>query len=94
MRRLLDSLPSAQKTPAAITLLKTYFHIPQPSIRRFVLVLLARITGSKDITTYPSGDLSEAEYILTQYTRLSTDDMRDKVLSLVRQICTANRGDM
>src|ERR1700735_3048851 len=75
-----------------IALFKAYFHIPQPCVRRFVLVLLARIAGTGDAP--PFGDSSEAEYLLTQYARLPSEDMRDKVLSLVEQICVANRGNI
>ena len=93
IRRLRGSLPSVLKTSTALTLLEIYFHIPQLSTRRFVLVLLARITGNMDIT-HPVGNLSEAEYLLTQYADLPNNDMRDKVLAIVRQVCIANGGDV
>ncbi len=89
---LSGGLPSTLKTSDALALFKTYFLIPQPSVRRFVLMLLARITDNTDITC-PYGDSSEAEYLLTRYAQLSNDDMRNKVLALVRQICAANGGD-
>ena len=91
--RLSSSLPYTLKTSDNLALFKTYFLIPQPSVRRFVLMLLARITDNAD-TTSPSGDSSEAEYLLMQYAQLPTDDMRDKVLALVRQICAANGGNI
>jgi hypothetical protein len=76
-----DGLPPTLMTSDALEPFRTYFLIPQPSVRRFVLMLLARITDNTD-TTHPCSDSSEAEYLLTQYAQLSTDDMRDKVLAL------------
>ena len=91
LQRLLTDLPSALKTPNNIELLKTYFLIPHHSIRCFVLVLYARITGDT-ATIHPIGDRMEAEYLLAQNAQLPTSEVRDKMLTLVRQICTANRG--
>jgi hypothetical protein len=90
--RLFDGLPPALKTASNLALLQSYFRIPQPSVRRFVLALLARITG--DAAAHPYGDLSEAEYLLLQYAQLPTGDMRGKILALVQHICAANRGDI
>jgi hypothetical protein len=93
MRQLLDGLPATLKTPNSLELLNTYFLIPQSSARGFVFVLLGRLTGDTDIA-YPLGDLAETEYLLTQYAQLSTSEMRDKVSTLVRQLCTANGGNI
>ena len=90
--RLLDGLPPALKTANNLALLQSYFRIPHPRVRRFVLALLARITG--DAAAHPYGDLSEAEYLLLQYAQLPAGDTRRKVLAMVQHICAANRGDI
>lgn len=89
--RLLDGLPPALKTANNLALLRSYFAIPYPNTRRFLLSLFARV-GNAD-TDMPFGDMSEAEYLLTQYAQLTTD-MRGKMLTLVQDICAANRGDI
>jgi len=90
--RLLDALPPALKTANNLALLQAYFCIPYPNTRRFLLSLFNRIAGDAD-TDMPFGDISEAEYLLTQYAQL-TADMRGKMLTLVQEICAANRGDI
>jgi hypothetical protein len=90
---VIGGLAPAPNLSNNLALLEAYFLIPQPSVRRFVLMLVARITDDTD-TACPFGGLSEAEYLLTYYARLSTGDMGDKVLALVRQICVANGGDI
>jgi hypothetical protein len=93
LHQLFDGLPQALKTPNNMALLETYCLIPRISGRRFVQVLLARLAGLEDATP-PQDDLAEAEYLLMHYAKLPTDDMRARMLSLVRQICVANGGDL
>ena len=88
-----NDLPLALKTPNNLELLKIYYLIPKAGARRFVQVFLARMAGVTG-TTDANSNLSEAEYLLTHYSRLPTDDMRNRMLTLVRQVCAANGGDL
>ena len=93
LHRWLEDLPPALKTPNNLELIKIYYLIPRTGARRFVQVLLARMAGVAE-TFNTVGDLSEVEYLLAHYSQLPTDDMRDKMLTLVRQVCAANGGDL
>lgn len=93
LHHLFDGLPPALKTMNNLALLNTYYHIPTASGRRFVQALVARLAGIVD-AAYAQDGPAEAEYLLTHYAQLPTDNMRAMMLSVVRQICVANGGDL